>query len=226
MLRRVGFLTNNLTNYSIMTTGPYEIKTDLNTPSWSNKVDYINHRYDSYKDFPIDDIYKMTNFYTKVTNILKNTEEKKDMTKTFKDFVPMTFGTVTKTVAYYKGGIAVKTKNGVYKTFVGDDTLGEIKTVEKVIEFPCVVMPTPVEDIKVGDLIYLSDNLYFVENFSEKKLAFSMIDAETNEWKQFLPMAFMGRKYFSVVMNPLGKTVGEFFKDSAVKDYFSTKEKD
>ena len=153
-------------------------------------------------------------------------EEKKDMIKTFKDFVPMTFGTVTKTIAYYKGGVAVKAKSGVYKTFVGDDTLGEIKTVEKVIEFPCVVAPTPVEDIKVGDLIYVSDNLYFVENFSEKKLAFSMIDAETNEWKQFLPMAFMGRKYFSVVMNPLGETVGEFFKDSAVKDYFSTKDKD
>lgn len=148
------------------------------------------------------------------------------MIKTFKDFVPMTFGTVSKTVAYYKGGVAVKAKSGVYKTFVGDDTLGEIKTVEKVIEFPCVVVPTPVEDIKIGDLIYLSDNLYFVENFSEKRLAFSMIDAETNEWKQFLPTTFASKKYFSKVMNPLGETVGEFFKDGAVKDYFSTKDKD
>lgn len=206
------------TNYSTISSIPFNIEEVM---PFDRKINGIN-------DINNIDYFRLSNYKAMefVNEIDKIKEEKKDMTKTFKDFVPMTFGTVTKTVAYYKGGIAVKTKSGVYKTFVGDDTLGEIKTVEKVIEFPCVVMPTPVEDIKVGDLIYLSDNLYFVENFSEKKLAFSMIDAETNEWKQFLPMAFMGRKYFSTVMNPLGKTVGEFFKDSAVKDYFSTKEKD
>lgn len=205
------------TNYSTISSIPFNIEEVM---PFDRKINGIN-------DINNIDYFRLSNYKVMefVNEIDKIKEEKKDMTKTFKDFVPMTFGTVTKTVAYYKGGIAVKTKSGVYKTFVGDDTLGEIKTVEKVIEFPCVVIPTPVEDIKVGDLIYLSDNLYFVENFSEKRLAFSMIDAETNEWKQFLPMAFMGRKYFSTVMNPLGETVGEFFKDSAVKDYFSTKDK-
>lgn len=225
MLRRVGFLASNTigplsTNYSTISSIPFNIEEVMPFNRKINGINDINN-IDYFRLYNTN--YKAIEF---VNEIDKIKEEKKDMTKTFKDFVPMTFGTVTKTVAYYKGGIAVKTKSGVYKTFVGDDTLGEIKTVEKVIEFPCVVMPTPVEDIKVGDLIYLSDNLYFVENFSEKRLAFSMIDAETNEWKQFLPMAFMGRKYFSTVMNPLGETVGEFFKDSAVKDYFSTKEKD
>ena len=210
-------------SYSPMTTTSCTIKLDTDINKYSSYNGYSN--YGSY-NLSSESINNFIQTCKETFELNLQKEEEKDMTKTFKDFVPMTFGTVTKTVAYYKGGIAVKTKSGVYKTFVGDDTLGEIKTVEKVIEFPCVVMPTPVEDIKVGDLIYISDNLYFVENFSEKKLAFSMIDAETNEWKQFLPMAFMGRKYFSTVMNPLGKTVGEFFKDGAVKDYFSTKDED
>lgn len=210
------------TSYSISAT-PYELKVDADINNYSSKIGCLD--YGSY-DLSNESINNFMKTCKETFELNLQKEEKKDMIKTFKDFVPLPFGHYQKTIAYYKGGIAVKTKSGVYKTFVADDTLGEIKSVENTIDFPCVIAPTPVENIKIGDLIYVDDQFYFVENFSEKKLAFSMIDVETNEWKQFLPTTFAGKKYFSKVVNPLGETIGEFFKDSAVKDYFSTKDKD
>lgn len=84
-------------------------------------------------------------------------------------------------------------------------------------------MPEKVENIKPGDYIYVKNKFYVVVNSSEKKLVFDIIDIETNEMKQLLPMTVMGEKYFSKLVDPLHGNTREFFRRADVKDYFEEK---
>lgn len=153
-----------------------------------------------------------------------NSKEKGKMEKTFTDFMPVAFEKVNKKVAYFKNGIAIQTSDGKYKAFVPDEEVGSVTAItDDLINFPCFVVPEKVENIKPGDYIYVKNNFYVVVNSSEKKLVFDIIDFETNEMKQLLPMAVMGEKYFSKLVDPLHGNTREFFRRADVKDYFEEK---